>query len=174
LPKSFGGLAIDRLIQVVARRVIALGSPPLDDLVLGESFVKPTFSDSAGTPVLMKLYWSLRTKALRSGSGSESTSIPSGRATRFRIVREIGLFESLHDQALQREERQEHVGVEVGDDLAARHREAVREVTRSEQTLLFRGDRGKHQASLVATSAAAPAAVSISVAMPDALSMAPL
>jgi len=26
-----------------------------------------TLSDNAGTPVLMKLYWSLRTNALRSG-----------------------------------------------------------------------------------------------------------
>ena len=56
LAEILRGLAIDRLIQVVARRVIPLGAPPLDDLVLGESLVKPTFSDSAGTPVLMKLY----------------------------------------------------------------------------------------------------------------------
>ena len=50
-------LAIDRLREIVARRVVALGRATCCTISCsGESFMNPTFSDSDGTPVLMKLY----------------------------------------------------------------------------------------------------------------------
>ena len=61
--------------------------------------------------------------------------MPSGRATALQVVGEIRFLEPLHDQALQRKQRQEHVGVQVGDDARRRDGRPVGEVARAEQAL---------------------------------------
>ena len=67
----------------------------------------------------MKLYWSLRMKRLRSGCGSGCTLMPTF-GYRTHVVAELGLLESEHHQLPQRIQRQEHVGIEIGDDALAR------------------------------------------------------
>ena len=67
------------------------------------------------------------------------------------VRRQVGLFEPLHHHAFQRKERQEHVGVEIGDQLARGNRGAIGKVSRSEQALFFGGYRREDHAAFVAS-----------------------
>ena len=65
----------------------------------------------------MKLYWSLRMKRFCSGSRSVCTSTPRLLAAARTCVAERGFGQALHLDHLERIERQEHVEVDIGDDV---------------------------------------------------------
>ena len=58
-------------------------------------------------------------------------------------IAEIGFREALHLQNLERNNRQEHVDVDVGNHGLGRHGGMRGEVLRSQQALFFRGHRGE-------------------------------
>ena len=67
------------------------------------------------------------------------------------VFGEVRFFQPLDHQALQRKERQEHVGVEVGDNLSAGDRRTVREIARPQQAFLLGGHGDKHDRPLRCT-----------------------
>src|SRR5207248_10323069 len=91
------------------------------------------------------------------------------------VAAEIGFVEPEHHQCLQREERQKHVGVDVGDDARRRHGRMGGEVARPELAFFLAGHRKKQNGTRGRwPSSWSWVATSMMAAVPDALSIAPL
>ena len=99
-------------------------------------------------PSRMKLYWSERTKLLRSGKGSGTRGrpidSPTSAATAPRLLssepRAVTLFSGKIGKG--------HVEIHVGDDRGLRHGRPKREIARAEQPLLLGGDEDEQHRAL--------------------------
>jgi len=69
----------------------------------------------AGTPAWTKLYWSVRMKELRSGSGRGRFRCCVG-TDGAGLIGEGGLFEALDVEFFEGKDGHEHVEVQVGDE----------------------------------------------------------
>ena len=115
----FGRLQIDRLAQIVGRRVVSLRPPALDDLVLrraqGPSDLERERRDAAADEAVLIAAHEARCARL----GIARDSIPAARPPRRRSSARSDSSRPLHDQRAHREERQEHVRVEIGHERRA-------------------------------------------------------
>src|SRR5262245_53799424 len=134
------GLEVHRLIEIVGRLMIPLAHPRQSRLlILGAEFVpelegqcRDAAADeavliAADEPILIRLAIGLDFDAEL--ARHDAHGFPQRR-----------LSETLHLDHLQWIQRQEHVEIDVGDDLVGWNRRMRREVARSEQPFLFGGD----------------------------------
>src|ERR1700746_2668426 len=87
-------------------------------------------------------------KELRSGSGSGCTFTPCASATS-RTISPIGFLQSVDGEHFQRDQRQKHVRVDIGDDRFRGNRGMRGEIFRAEQTFFFAAYKDEENRALV-------------------------
>ena len=110
--------------------------------ISGESGVQPNLKASAGIPCFTKFTWSER----RSGSRPAAChTAPPRRSTGRRHVRRCpaSTRHALHLNEAQREQRQVHIHVQVGNEFVLRDGRLRREVLRSQFAQFFTCKRNK-------------------------------
>lgn len=109
-------LFVDRLRQVVVRGVIALCQPLAPRFVLERIGGPPEFHRERGNTGLHETVLVGACERIPIGFRVSGDFDMVFRAYRAHFITEGGFGESLHVQFLQREERHEHVEIEVGAD----------------------------------------------------------
>ena len=145
-PVEVGGrLEVDRLAEIVGRRVVPLGPPLLHDLVLGRILAEAEFREDGRNSALDEavLIAPREDVPLRLGVGQHLDAERLGRLAH--VVGEVRLLEPRHRDASHRDDRQEHVGVDVRHDAIGWHRRMVGVITRAQQPLFLGRHGEEHQ-----------------------------
>src|SRR5271166_5538939 len=140
-----GGSKINRLIDVIRRRMIALGEPLLMDRGLRRALDEADGHRKRGDPLPDEAVLVAAHEGIAQRFGIRLYLHAQLRCDFARIVAQVGFGQSLHGQNLQRDNWQKHVGIEVGNDGGLGHRGMRGEVLRSQQAFLFGRDKQKQQ-----------------------------
>src|ERR1019366_986931 len=135
-----GGGEVYRLVHVVGGRVIALGQPVFEDLLLGRAGLGSYAHDHRGHTVADEVVLIAADEKIAQRLGVGLNFYAERLRDLAYAITQIGVFESKYGEKLQGHDGQKHVDVDVGDNGFWCDRGMSGEVLRSEQTLFFAGD----------------------------------
>ena len=138
-----GGGKIFRLIEVVGRRVVAVGEPVLEDFLFGRAGKSANVHFDGGNAfdneaVLIASNEAI-SKRLLIGNSFDAERRSDGRG----VIAEIGLFKAFHFEKFQRDDGEEHVYVDVRGQGFCGDSGMRSEVTRAEEALFLGSDENK-------------------------------